>query len=96
MREVVRERVTQGQSAEEIRAYFLSRYGDYIMLEPPKRGMHWWIWFGPFALLLIGGLLLFRELRRWVAHPPAPSSEDLTPLDEESRRRIERELHSGP
>jgi len=32
MREVVRERVKQGQSAEEIRAYFLSRYGDYIRL----------------------------------------------------------------
>jgi len=96
MREVVRERVKQGQSAEEIRAYFLSRYGDYILMEPPKRGMHWWVWLGPFALLLIGGFLLYRELGRWVAHTPAPSTEDPMPLDEESRRRIERELHSGP
>lgn len=93
MRDVVRERVKQGQSAEEIRAYFLSRYGDYILMQPPKRGMNWLIWAGPFALLLIGGVLLYREMSRWVTHRPAVPSEPLPPLDEESRRRLERERH---
>ncbi|MFZ1744359.1 MAG: cytochrome c-type biogenesis protein CcmH, partial [Nitrospirales bacterium] len=36
MRGVIRDRIALGHSTEEIRAYFLSRYGDYILMEPPK------------------------------------------------------------
>ncbi len=92
MREVVRERVMQGQSAEEIRAYFHSRYGDYIMMEPPKHGINWLIWLAPFLLLFGGGALLWREVKQWVTRSPAPPPEVVQPLDEKSRQRIEREL----
>ena len=91
MREAVRERVMQGQSAEEIRAYFHSRYGDYIMMEPPKQGINWLIWLAPFLLLFGGGALLWREVKGWVTR--TPPSQPLPALDEASRRRIERELH---
>ena len=92
MREAVRERVLQGQSAEDIRAYFHSRYGDYIMMEPPKHGLNWLVWAGPFLLLLFGGFMLYRELGRWVSSSPAPPPETPEPLDEEARRRIKQEL----
>jgi len=92
MREVVRERVIKGQSAEDILAYFHSRYGDYIMMEPPKHGFNWLIWLAPFLLLLGGGALLLREIKGWVTRTPAPTIETPPPLDEESRRRIEQEL----
>jgi len=94
MRQVIRERLAQGQSPDEIRAYFYSRYGDYILMQPPKRGVHWIIWTGPFAALLIGGFFLYRTLRRWVVQTPASSPEGFEPLDESSRKRLERELHS--
>jgi len=93
MREAVRERVMQGQSAEEIREYFHSRYGDYIMMEPPKQGVNWLIWLAPFLLLFGGGVLLWREVKRWVTRTPA--SQPPPALDEASRRRIERELHEN-
>jgi len=92
MREAVRERVIQGQSAEDIRAYFHSRYGDYIMMEPPKHGLNWLVWAGPFVLLLFGGFMLYRELGRWVSGTPKPLPESPEPLDEEARRRIKQEL----
>ena len=92
MREVVRERVRQGQSATAIQTYFHSRYGDYIMMEPPKHGVNWLIWVAPFLLLLGGGTLLWREVNGWVTQPPAPQQEAFPPLDEASRRRIEQEL----
>ena len=93
MRDVVRERVAQGQSAEEIRAYFLSRYGDYILMQPPTRGINWLIWVAPFLLLLGGGLFLYKEVTHWVRDTPPPTSETPPPpLDNESRQRIEREL----
>ncbi|HET8760777.1 MAG TPA: cytochrome c-type biogenesis protein, partial [Nitrospiria bacterium] len=87
----IRERLQQGQSPEEIRAYFLSRYGDYILMQPPTRGVNWIVWVGPFVLLAVGGVLLYRSLARWVT-PAAPPP--VQPLDEASRSRIERELHS--
>ncbi|MYA29448.1 MAG: cytochrome c-type biogenesis protein CcmH [Nitrospira sp. SB0666_bin_27] len=93
MRQAVRERVIRGQSTEEIRAYFHSRYGDYIMMEPPKQGINWLIWLAPFLLLFGGGVLLWREVKGWVTrtppHQPPPA------LDEAARRRIERELHEN-
>jgi cytochrome c-type biogenesis protein CcmH len=95
MRAVIRERVALGQSDDEIRAYFLSRYGDYILLEPRKRGLNWLIWAGPFLLLAGGGIVLLRTISRWVAQTPSlSSSEESAPLDERSRQRIDEELRS--
>ena len=93
MREAIRERVMLGQSTEEIRAYFHSRYGDYIMMEPPKQGINWLIWLAPFLLLFGGGVLLWREVKGWVMKTPAPQPPPT--LDETSRRRIKRELHEN-
>ena len=93
MREAIRERVMQGQSTEEIRAYFHSRYGDYIMMEPPKQGINWLIWLAPFLLLFGGGALLWREVKGWVTR--TRPSQPPPALDEASRRRIERELHEN-
>ena len=72
MRGVVRERLKLGHSPEDIKEYFLSRYGDYIMMEPPKHGVNWFIWVGPFILLLGGGLLLYKEVNGWVRGTPPP------------------------
>lgn len=94
MREVIRERLVQGQSPEEIRAYFLSRYGDYILLTPRKSGLNWLLWAGPFLLLAIGGFWLYRTLLRWVARSAATEREELLPMNDRLRRRVEEELRS--
>ncbi len=94
MREVVRERLKQGESPKEIQAYFLSRYGDYILLKPQKKGLNWLIWGGPFILLLIGGVILFRTLGRWVKETKREETDDVPSIDESSRKRIEEELRS--
>ncbi len=94
MRGVIRDRIAMGHSTEEIRAYFLSRYGDYILMEPPKHGVNWIIWVAPFLLLLIGGFFLYKEVTHWVRDTPTPPSQSEPPLDDQARRRIERELKS--
>jgi cytochrome c-type biogenesis protein CcmH len=94
MRQLIRERLAQGESPEEIRAYFLSRYGDYILMEPRKTGLNWVLWAGPFILLGIGAVLLYRTVTRWVAQTSAIKPEDLSPIDELHRQRIDQELHS--
>lgn len=94
MRGVIRDRLALGQSKEEIRAYFLSRYGDYILMEPPKHGVNWLIWVAPFLLLLIGGFFLYKEVTHWVRETPPPPNQPPPPLDDQARKRIERELES--
>ncbi len=94
MRDVVRERLKMGHSPEDIKEYFLSRYGDYIMMQPPAHGVNWLLWVGPFILLLGGGLFLYKEVIGWVRRTPAPSTTPPPPLDEQARQRLERELES--
>lgn len=94
MRGVIRDRIAMGHSTEEIRAYFLSRYGDYILMEPPKHGVNWLIWVAPFLLLVIGGFFLYKEVTHWVRDTPTPPSKPEPPLDDQARKRIERELRS--
>ncbi len=92
MRGAIRERLTLGHSPEEIHAYFLSRYGDYILMQPPKHGANWLIWLAPFVLLLVGGFFIYSEVRQWVK-PTSPQPQDQPPpLDLEARKKIEREL----
>ena len=54
MRVSIRERLEAGQSREEILAYFTERYGEEVLLDPPKAGFSQLIWWGT-AAILIGG-----------------------------------------
>ncbi len=98
MRDIVMERLIAGESPDEIRAYFVSRYGDYIVFKPRFRGLNLLLWGGPFILLSIGGFMLFRNLRKWTRPSPkadiGADDEDLRPIDEKQRKRIEEELRS--
>lgn len=97
MRDIVRERLIEGQTADEIRAYFVSRYGDYIVFKPRFRGLNLLLWGGPFILLAIGGVVLVRNLRKWSAKPVEASVEPIeamAPISEKQRKRIEQELRS--
>lgn len=91
MREMIRERLARGQSPDEIRAYFVSRYGDYILLKPRKSGYNWILWVGPFILLLSGGVVLYLTLRRWVRETVPTPPEQAAPLSESERSRINTE-----
>lgn len=66
----VRELVAAGKTDHEIREYFVARYGEWALLEPPARGMNWLVWLLPLVLLAGGGWAIVRTLRR-----PAPQSK---------------------
>ncbi|HEY7471094.1 MAG TPA: cytochrome c-type biogenesis protein [Gemmatimonadota bacterium] len=69
----VREMVAEGKSKEEIRDYFVARYGDYIVLAPRKEGFAWTVWLLPFALVAGGAATIVVVTRRWKGRaPPAP------------------------
>ncbi len=50
----VRELVKEGKSDQEIYDFFVSRYGEWILMEPTKAGLNAVLWVGPVLLLLFG------------------------------------------
>lgn len=53
-----------GQSDEQVIAFLVERFGDFILFKPPVKGITWLLWFGPLLLLLFGATLLVVVLRR--------------------------------
>jgi cytochrome c-type biogenesis protein CcmH len=64
LRARIREQVEHGASDDEIRAFMVQRYGDFVLYRPPVRPLTWALWFGPLAALIGGGLALARCLGR--------------------------------
>jgi len=56
LRILVRERLVAGDSDDEVRAFMVARYGDFVLLKPPVKPETYVLWFGPAAILLIGAL----------------------------------------
>ena len=54
LRDEVREQMARGQSNEEIKAFLVARYGDFVLFKPPLKQTTWALWAGPFALLATG------------------------------------------
>ena len=88
MRRAVRERLAAGDKDEQVFAYMVARYGDYVLLKPPFKAGTWALWLGgPLLLIIAGGALLFAARRRKPIMPPQP-------LSDEERRRLDALLKS--
>lgn len=78
LRQQIRAQLTQGRSPEDILSYMTARYGDFVRYKPPLRAGTVLLWLGPFLLLLLGAVLLWRQLRQQhrVATPAALSDAE--------------------
>ncbi len=65
MRVLVRERISKGDSNQEVKDYLVSRYGDFVLLKPPVKAKTMALWFGPAIMIVIGlGGIIFYYRRR--------------------------------
>lgn len=86
MRAIILEQLQEGKSAEEIKTYFVSKYGEWVLLSPPQRGFSLVVWLLPFVALGGGLLIAVVFIRRWtVSKTSAPEAE--------SRAEPIRQLH---
>lgn len=64
LRSIIRERLQAGESPDEIRAWLVERYGDWISYAPSARPILWPLWAAPLVLLAMGGALVASRLKR--------------------------------
>jgi cytochrome c-type biogenesis protein CcmH len=77
LRREVRALALAGKSDDDIKAYLVARYGDFVLYNPPVKPVSWMLWFGPFALLAGGGAVWWVVLRRrWRAGSGTPTDAD--------------------
>jgi cytochrome c-type biogenesis protein CcmH len=93
MRALVRERLAAGDDREQVMRYFVERYGEWILLSPPRRGFTLLVWVLPIVATLVGlgvvSILVYRWTRRPVVAPATPG------VDPAMRERIRREMEAG-
>lgn len=82
MRREIRHQLEQGQSNDQVIAFFEQRYGAFVRYNPPWKPSTWLLWSGPFLAALGGFVLLRRTLRRRLV-PDVP----LTPEQRDRARQ---------
>jgi len=88
LREEVYRMMRGGQSRDEIVEFLVTRYGDFVLYDPPLKPSTYPLWFGPLLLGGIGGFFLLRTLMR------KKQSRDQD-LSEAERRRLQELLSTG-
>ena len=84
LRSQIREQIAAGRTDDEILAYMVQRYGDFVLYQPPFKPTTVLLWSGPALLVLGGAFVLARNLRR--------RQVGETPLSDDERLRARRLL----
>ncbi len=62
-RELIREQLSEGRTAEDVKAYFVRQYGEGVLSNPPKSGFNLILWLLPVAAVVLGGVFFTRYMR---------------------------------
>jgi len=86
LRVLVRDRLTAGDTDEEVLDYVVARYGEYVLLRPRVAPHTYLLWFGPFIVLLLAGVFALRYVRSRSVDEAAGEG---TPLTDDERARVD-------
>lgn len=66
MKEVISIKLSEGEDANSIIAYFVEQYGPQVLGEPPREGFNWLAWILPVVAVVVGGYFFWRTTQRMV------------------------------
>jgi len=67
LRQEIHDLMVAGRSDDEIKAYMVERYGDFVLYRPPVQSNTLLLWAAPLLLLLIGAVVIARAVRKRAA-----------------------------
>lgn len=94
-RDLIRLKISEGLTTEEIKAYFALQYGDRVLAQPPARGLNWIIYVLPPLFILCGMVLLYRYLNQSTRKAVVQEKSQVPANDQEKdiyAERLEQEL----
>lgn len=103
-RGLIRDKLAEGWTEQQIKDYFVEQFGDRVLAAPPARGLNWLVYIIPPVAILAGAFLLYRAFQAWrrpVTEIAAlPQDTDATATEgaeagetrDEYMRRMEEEL----
>jgi cytochrome c-type biogenesis protein CcmH len=89
--ERVRQLVAAGYTDDQIRDYFVDRYGEWILLDPAPDGLNGLLYILPALLLGLGAVAVGATVTQWRKEPdevPLPSDEGIVEMDDYERRLL--------
>jgi cytochrome c-type biogenesis protein CcmH/NrfF len=72
MRAVVKDQLREGKTPEQVKAYFISKYGEWILLEPKAHGFNVLVYAMPVLLVTLGLGVIVLAVRKWTRPPDTP------------------------
>jgi cytochrome c-type biogenesis protein CcmH len=95
-RALIREKLIEGWTEDEIKTYFSNQYGDRVLAAPPARGLNWLVYMIPPLVFFAGAFFLYRGFKTWkqLADDELDEFEtEVKPeMDDEYMARLEEEL----
>lgn len=75
LRREIADMIRADRSDDEIRGFLVQRYGDFVLYNPPVKPSTWFLWFGPFMLLLVSAAAVFIVVKRRARFVEVPLSD---------------------
>jgi cytochrome c-type biogenesis protein CcmH len=102
-RELIRQKLADGWTEQQIKDYFVQQYGARVLGTPPPKGINWLVYLVPPVAILAGVYILYRVLRSWKqpaqeANPQPPAVETPGQVDtaqDDYIARLEEEVRKG-
>ena len=91
MRDTIERKVQAGESNEQIIAYFVERYDEKVLMDPPKSGFTLTLWWVPPFVLLIGAVVVVLYFREGASRKPRRTGGSDVRLDDEELEALARE-----
>jgi len=99
-RELIRQKLADGWSEQQIKDYFVQQYGARVLGTPPPKGINWLVYLVPPLAILAGVYILYHAFRSWKhtaqqvdlsPSTPGPPTE-MDPVQDEYIKRLEDEV----
>ncbi len=93
-RAMIKEKLTQGQTEQQIRDYFVAQYGQQVLGAPPAQGFNWLAYILPVVGIILGVVIAWAVLRQWLVRQDRERGAQAEPpaIPKEYADRIEKDL----